>query len=153
MPKPLTAQQVLQKLQQYCAYQERCHAEVVQKLKSFGIIAAEKDEIITKLIADDFLNEQRFATSFVRGKHRIKRWGRIRLTAELKFRGISKRNIDLAMREIDDEKYKAGFIELADNCWNELASEPALKRKKKCGDYLLRKGYESDLVFGYLASR
>lgn len=153
MPKPLTAQQALQKMQQYCAYQERCHAEVVQKLKTFGIFAAEKDEIITKLIEDDFLNEERFASAFVRGKHRIKHWGRIRLTNELKLRGVSKRNVDFALRQIDDEKYQIGFARLADNCWDELSSESILKRKKKCGDYLLRKGYESDLVFGYLAAR
>lgn len=147
MPEPLTVEQILHKLETYCAYQERCHAEVSQKLHSLGAFRTDKLEIIAKLIDGNYLNEERFARAFVRGKHRIKHWGRIRIKQELKLRDISSRLIDAAMTEIDPDQYDKTFEMLCERTLNQLAGQPLLKKKKKFSDYLLRKGYETFLVY------
>jgi regulatory protein len=91
--KSYTVDEAQQKLEHYCAYQERCHKEVEEKLKSMHMIPAAIDQIIGKLITDNYLNETRFAQSFARGKFRIKKWGKVRILNQLKFRGISAWNI------------------------------------------------------------
>ena len=93
--KVFTVEEAKKKLEYYCSYQERCHDEVVTKLKSLGMIPQAIDHIIVHLIEHNFLNEERFACSFARGKHQIKHWGKIRITNELKFRSISKYNISI----------------------------------------------------------
>ena len=100
----MSLNEVKKKLEHYCAYQERCHKEVKQKLRELGVQKNAKDVIITKLIETDYLNETRFAKSFVRGKFRIKNWGKIRIIRELKIREISDWNIKNALKEISDEK-------------------------------------------------
>lgn len=143
-PTPL---EIRNKLEHYCAYQDRCHQEVTVKLKSFGLNLNESDEIIAHLIAHNFLNEERFACSFARGKHRIKFWGKIRIVNELKSRNITQYNINTALKEITTEEYLDTFHNLADRLWNSLRNEKGLKKNKKFCDYLLRKGFESQLVY------
>nr|WP_199002295.1 regulatory protein RecX [Flavobacterium sp. ASV13] len=140
-------QEVLLKLEHFCAYQERCHAEVVTKLYSLKITPDEIDAIIVKLIETNFLNETRFACSFARGKHRIKHWGKIRITNELKMRQISTFNIALALKEISAEEYETTFEALSEKCWNSIQEKNTLKKRKKFCDYMLRRGYESFLVY------
>ncbi|SHL76849.1 regulatory protein RecX [Flavobacterium chilense] len=140
-------QEVLLKLEHFCAYQERCHAEVVTKLYSLKITPDEIDAVIVRLIETNFLNETRFACSFARGKHRIKHWGKIRITNELKMRQISTFNIALALKEISAEEYETTFQELSEKCWNSIQEKNTLKKKKKFCDYMLRRGYESFLVY------
>lgn len=136
-----------QKAERFCAYQERCHKEVVQKLYDLGAKSDEIDEIIVYLIDNNFLNEERFAQSFARGKHSIKKYGKVRITNELKLRNISSYNIKKALEEILDEQYEKTFSELSEKTWNSITEKNPLKKKKKFCDYLLRKGYESDLVY------
>ncbi len=136
-----------QKAEQYCAYQERCHKEVVQKLYDLRATRDEIDEIIVHLINTNFLNEERFARSYARGKHRIKKHGRVRIINELKFRNISSYNIKKALEEISDDSYFATFSELSEKTWNSITERNKIKKKKKFCDMLLRKGYESDLVY------
>lgn len=135
------------KLEVYCAYQERCHKEVVSKLWTLGTDQNEIDEVICHLIAEDFLNEERFACSFARGKHRIKNWGKIRVVNELKFRNISPRNITTALKEISVEEYYTTFEKLSERMWESFQERDVLKKRKKFCDYLLRKGWESNLVY------
>ncbi|THF48237.1 RecX family transcriptional regulator [Flavobacterium supellecticarium] len=135
------------KLEYYCSYQERCHAEVVQKLQQMHMIPQAIDSIVVHLIENNFLNEERFARSFARGKHRIKKWGKLRIVNELKFRGISKYNIDSALKEFTTEEYLETFHTLADTTWNSIKESNLLKKKKKFCDFLIRKGYESNLIF------
>jgi len=135
------------KLEYYCSYQERCHAEVVQKLQQLHMIPQAIDTIVVHLIENNFLNEERFARSFARGKHRIKKWGKLRIVNELKFRGISKYNIDSALKEFTTEEYFETFDTLADTTWNSIKESNLLKKKKKFCDFLIRKGYESNLIF------
>jgi len=137
----------IKKLEYYCGYQERCHAEVVQKLQQMHMIPQAIDAIVVHLIENNFLNEERFARSFARGKHRIKKWGKLRIVNELKFRGISKYNIDSALKEFTSEEYFETFDTLADATWNSIKESNLLKKKKKFCDFLMRKGYESNLIF------
>lgn len=143
----MTIREAIQKLEHFCAYQERCHAEVVSKLYDLKMTSDEMDSIIVHLIQENFLNETRFACSFARGKHRIKHWGKIRITNELKFRQISSTNITLALKEISAEEYATTFEQLSERCWNGIHEKNNLKKRKKFCDYMLRRGYESNLVY------
>ena len=109
--------------------------------------ASEIDQVVVHLIQNNFLNEERFACSFARGKHNIKHWGKIRIVNELKFRNISKYNIDKALQEIPLDVYLANFHTLAERQWESIREPNLNKKKKKFCDYLLRKGFESNLVF------
>ena len=142
-----TIKEALLKLEHFCAYQERCHAEVVSKLYSLKMTTDEIDSIVVQLIENNFLNETRFACSFARGKHRIKQWGKIRIKNELKARQISSTNISLALKEISSEEYESTFENLAERCWNGIQEKNILKKRKKFCDYLLRRGYESNFVY------
>lgn len=147
MNQIFTIKEALLKLEHFCAYQERCHAEVVSKLYSLKMTPDEIDSIVVQLIENNFLNETRFACSFARGKHRIKQWGKIRITNELKARQISSTNISLALKEISPEEYESTFENLAERCWNSIPEKNLLKKRKKFCDYLLRRGYESNFVY------
>ena len=135
------------KIEHFCAYQERCHEEVVSKLWSMKLDQNEIDEVIVHLIEHNFLNEARFACSFARGKHNIKKWGKFRIENELKLRNVSKYNITKALKEITPETYITNFHLLAEKQWDCNLERNLQKKKKKVSDYLLRKGWESHLVF------
>lgn len=134
-------------MERYCVYQERCHAEVERKLHEFRLIPLAKEEILLHLMQHDFLNEQRFAMAFARGKFSIKKYGRVRISLELKKRKISAYNIKAGLAEIDAEQYHQTLHELAVKKNGELAESNPYKKRKKIADFLLRKGYESHLVF------
>ncbi|PXY44563.1 regulatory protein RecX [Flavobacterium hydrophilum] len=143
----MTIKEALQKLEHFCAYQDRCHDEVVTKLYDLKMSPDEIDIIVVKLIEDNFLNETRFACSFARGKHRIKHWGKIRIVNELKIRHISTANINLSLKEISPDEYYNTFDQLSQRCWNTITETNSLKKRKKFCDYMLRRGYESNLVY------
>ncbi len=145
--KVYTVEEATKKLEYYCSYQDRCHDEVIKKLKSLGMVSQAVDHIIVHLIEDNFLNEERFACSFARGKHNIKKWGKFRIENELKLRNISKYNITKALKEIPHETYIENFHLLAEKQWNSILENNPQKKKKKVSDYLLRKGWESYLVY------
>lgn len=140
-------EEIKKKLEYYCAYQERCHDEVVTKLRTLKMTANEIDEIVVHLINHNFLNETRFACSFARGKHRIKFWGKIRIVNELKFRHISTFNINTALQEITPDEYAATFDTLSQRHWDGIQERNSQKKRKKFCDYLLRKGFESNLIY------
>ncbi|ADY28859.1 regulatory protein [Cellulophaga sp. RHA_52] len=142
-----TIKEATHKLEQYCAYQERCHKEVTKKLKDMGMIADARDLIITHLIKENYLNEERFAQSFARGKFNIKKWGKNRIVNELKFRDISIYNIKTALKEIDEDQYIQTLNELASKRANEVKETNIYKKRKKIADYLLYRGWESHLVY------
>ena len=145
--KTYNVDEALAKLQRYCAYQDRCHKEVAQKLKDMQMIPQASEQIITTLIEENFLNEERFAMAFVRGKFKIKKWGRRRLISELKQRNISNYLVNKALGQISDMEYKTTFEALAHKKANSLKGGSVLKKKKKLADYLLYRGWESHLVY------
>jgi len=141
-----TVREAIQKLEHYCAYQDRCHEEVVQKLRTLKMTPEEIDAIVVHLISGNFLNEERFARSFARGKHRMSHWGKVRIVRELKLRHISKYNIEAALKEIEEEYYE-NFENFAVYRWEILQEPSLLKKKKKWSDFLLRKGFETSLIY------
>lgn len=145
--KSYTVQEATKKLERYCMYQERCHFEVVQKLKGMRMIPQAIDHIVTHLITENFLNEERFARSFARGKFTIKKWGKKRIVGELKQRHISQYNIKAALTEIDDDLYQKTFDELAKKRLSQINEKNTQIRKRKLADYLLYRGWESHLVY------
>ena len=147
MQDSFTVSEATKKLEHYCAYQERCHEEVVRKLRSMNMISQAIDIIVVHLIENNYLNEERFARSFARGKHRIKSWGKTRIISELKARHISKYNIDAALKEISLDEYLETFNKTSETIWENIRENNALKKRKKFCDYLLRKGFESNLIY------
>ncbi len=145
--KTYTVTEAKKRLERYCAYQERCHKEVISKLREMRMIPDAIDLIVHELITHGYLNETRFATSFARGKFRTKKWGRNRIVRELKLRDISQYNIKLALKEITDTEYRETFEALSQKRWLQLENEPLLKRKKKLVDYLLYRGWEPTWVW------
>lgn len=145
--KTYTVEEAMRAIERYCAYQERCHQEVNTKLYNMRMIPEAIDNIIVHLLKHDFLNETRFAQTFVRGKFNIKKWGKQRLKLELKKRDISKYNIDLALKEISDEDYFQTFETLAEKRLNAISETDKWKKRKKLADYLLYRGWESHLVY------
>ena len=143
-----TLTEATKKLESYCAYQERCHKDVVTKLKEMRMIPEVIDQIVVHLIQENYLNEERFAKSFARGKFRIKKWGRVRITNELKQRNITKYNINIGLKEVDDNTYLETLDTLANKRLEAIQETNVHKRKRKLADYLLYRGWESHLVYG-----
>jgi regulatory protein len=144
----LTKEQALQKLRHYCAYQERCHMEVKEKLYSFGLRKQMVEESIAQLIEEDYLNEERFAMQFAGGKFRMKQWGRIKIKHALKQKQVSTYCINKAMKEIDEADYEKTLHKLAKQKWSSVKGEGVngFVKMAKTSDYLLQKGYEAELV-------
>ena len=146
--KLLTKEQVYQKLRHYCAYQDRCHSEVKTKAYSLGLRKPDVEELTSKLIEENCLNEERFAKAFAGGKFRIKQWGRVKIRSELKNKQISNYCISAALDEIDDVIYKETLHKLAVKRWNSIkgAGTNLFVKMTKTRDHLLFKGYEANLV-------
>ncbi len=145
--KSYTVDEATNRMARYCSYQERCHKEVVQKLRDMNMIPEAIDHIVVKLMQENFLNEERFAKAFVSGKFRIKKWGKHRLTRELKQKDIGKTLINMALKTISDQEYIQTFHELAEKKADTIKETSVLKKKKKLADYLLYRGWESHLVY------
>lgn len=134
-------------MERYCAYQERCHKEVRDKLQQMRMIPEAVDHVLAHLIQNDFLNEQRFANSFVNGKFSIKKWGRNRILNELKRRDISPYTITNALKAIEQDEYLIVFNTLAQKKWQQLTDSDLQKKKRKLANYLSYRGWENGLVF------
>ena len=149
--KSFTVDELKRKLENYCVYQDRCHKEVEQKMREYKLIPEAREMILLSLMKDNFLNEERFAKSFARGKFRIKSWGKQRIVRELKFRDISAYNIKTALKEIDKKEYLQTIYRITENR-NEVISESDIyKRKQKLIGFLMRKGFESELIYKVVA--
>jgi regulatory protein len=147
LQKTYTVDEAQKKLESYCAYQERCHKEVRNKLRDMRMIPEAIDHIMVHLIQHNYLNEERFAKAFVSGKFRIKKWGKNRLLRELKFREISKYSIDTALKEIDLDDYDETLDALVQKRIGQVKEKNIYKKKKKVVDYLLYRGWESHLIY------
>lgn len=145
--KVYTIEEAKRSLESFCVYQERCHKEVREKLQKMKMIPEAIDEIIYHLIQHNFLNEERFACAFARGKFRIKKYGRLRIQKELNYKEISAYNIKKAMLEIDEVEYLKTLSQLAKKKWNAIAESHPFKKKQKVVSHLVYKGYELDLIY------
>ncbi|WP_299675577.1 regulatory protein RecX [uncultured Dokdonia sp.] len=146
--KTYTVEEAKRSLERYCVYQDRCHQEVRKKLLEMRMIPDAIDVIIGHLIEHNFLNEERFAKAFVRGKFNHKSWGKQRIVRELKIRKISDYLIKIGLKEISEETYLEVFDTLSRKRIQQLSSEKdRCKKRKKLSDYLLYRGWEGDLVY------
>lgn len=141
-----TVDEIKKKLEYYCVYQDRCHQEVEKKIQEYQLIPEAREKILLHLFQENFLNEERFSKSFARGKFRIKKYGKQRIVKELKYRGISAYNIKTALKEIDDDEYVITANLLIEKKKDSLNESNVIIKRKKITDYMLRKGYEFNLI-------
>lgn len=146
--KQLSKEQALQKLRYYCAYQERCHSEVKEKLYSFGLRKQQVEESISQLIEEGCLNEERFAIQFAGGKFRMKQWGRVKIKYELKQKGVSEYCIRKALEGIDEDVYQKTLKQVASKKWNSIkgAGVNLFVKMSKTKNYLQQRGFEPVLI-------
>lgn len=145
--------EALQKAKHYCAYQERCHAEVKDKLYSFGMNKTEVDELLSELISEDYLNEERFAIMYAGGKFRIKQWGRNKIKNSLRQKQVSTYCITKALKTIDDHEYQKVLVKFFEQKLKTLSREKNIFiKKRKLQDHLMQKGFELDLIRPLIAS-
>ncbi len=141
----LTPEQALQKIKQYCAYQERSHFETRNKLFEYGLKSIEVDNIITTLIEENFLNEERFATLFAGGKFRIKNWGKVKIKYELQQHKVSIYNIKKALQQIDEDEYLLVLEKICKKYYAALKGKQ-IEKNYKTKSYLQQKGFELNLI-------
>ena len=146
--KTLTKEQAYQKLKHYCAYQDRSHSEAKTKAYLLGMKKPDVEELISGLIEEGCLNEERFAKAFAGGKFRMKQWGKIKIRSALKQRHVSEYCIAAALGEIDFSSYQKTFHQLAVKRWNSIkgAGTNLFIKMTKTRGYLLLKGYEPRLI-------
>ncbi len=138
--------QIIENARKYCAYEERCQQQVRDKLYEWELHQKEVEQIISQLITEGFINEERFAKAFARGKFRIKKWGRIKIKHELKKHRITDYCIKSGLKEIDEKEYSKTLKELAEKKSKLIKEKHPLKKKYKLMNFLIGKGYESDFV-------
>lgn len=144
--KSYTVKEATIKLMQFCAYRDRSQKEVETKLREMRMIPQACEQITIKLMQENFLNEERFARSFVRGKFRIKKWGRIKIRQELNKREISAPLIKIAFTEIDDAEYFTILEEVAAKKLKLIKESNPYKKKQKLVYYLQQRGFELPLI-------
>jgi regulatory protein len=145
--KTYTVAEALDKLRNYCAYQERCHKDVKDKLRTMGMIAQANDQIIGTLVSENYLNETRFAQQFASGKFSIKHWGKVRIKRELNIRGVSDYDINNAIKTIDPGAYLDKIHAISHKKWQQLDRYSAQIKKQKLFQYLAYRGWETDLIY------
>ncbi len=145
-------QEIKQKLVNFCVYQDRCHTEVEQKMNEFVLIPEAKEEILLYLMKENYLNEERFAKSFTRGKFYIKKWGKNKIKQQLRLKGISDKLIAISFSEIDDLDYQLTIRELIEKLLPTYNGLKDYQRKQKLIKFLMSKGYEFEMIQNELKS-
>ncbi len=145
--KKQSPQQAKEKIRHYCSYQERSHQEVRNKLFGYGLYRNEVEEIISNLITDGFLNEERFAKAFAGGKFRMKKWGRVKITHALEAKGVSKNCIQIGLKEIEETLYAEVLKKLLKTKSSQIQEDNLYSSRDKLSKYAIQKGYEPELVW------
>ena len=146
MKSNLTPLLAYPKIKHYCSYSERCQYEVKEKLFSMGLSKADVDEMLSRLIGEDILNEERFCIQFAGSHFRQKKWGRVKIVHALRQKRVSEPNIKKALREIADDDYMVTLQKTALTKWDLLKNEQYINRQAKTTAYLLQKGYEAPMI-------
>lgn len=144
--KSYTFLEIKQKLVNYCVYQDRCHKEVEQKMWDYLIVPEAKDEILLYLMKENYLNEERFARSYIRGKFYMKSWGRNKIRNHLKFKGVPEKLINSCFDEIEDDDYYKTLNKLYNNYYSKITGLQVYQKKSKTIKYLLSKGFEYEEI-------
>ena len=143
-------QDALSKIHRYCAYQERSHREVKNKLFEYGLRSGEVDEILAQHITEGFLNEERYAKAFAGGKFRMLKWGRLKIQRELEIEGLTPRCIARGLSEIDSKDYSKTLLTLIKKKSALVSESDLFKKKNKVARFVIGKGYEPELVWELL---
>lgn len=149
--KSYTFDEIKLKLVNYCVYQDRCHAEVEQKMRDYLIIPEAKDEIVLYLLQENYLNEERFTRSYIRGKFYIKHWGKTKIKMNLKQKQISEKLISKCFDEIDDEDYNQEILKIYNNYYEKQSIGSEYQKKAKSIKYLLSRGFEYENILSVLS--
>jgi len=144
--KSYTFLEIKQKMVNYCVYQDRCHQEVEQKMREFLLVPEAKDEILLYLMRENYLNEERFTRSYIRGKFYIKSWGRIKIRNHLKFKGVPEKLINKSFDEIDADDYAKTLQKLWHDYYSRQDGTQDYQKKSKTFKYLLGKGFEYENI-------
>jgi regulatory protein len=144
--KSYTFLEIKQKMVNYCVYQDRCHQEVEQKMRDFLLIPEAKEEILLYLMKENYLNEERFTRSYIRGKFNIKSWGRNKIRNHLKFKGVSEKLINSCFDEIEEEDYDKVLLKIYENYYERQKVGKPYQKKANTIKYLLGRGFEYDLI-------
>ncbi|MCY0979363.1 regulatory protein RecX [Chryseobacterium wangxinyae] len=150
--KLFTFEETKQKLVNYCVYQDRCHAEVEQKMREFVLIPEAKDEILLYLMKENYLNEERFTRSYIRGKFNIKHWGKNKIKMHLKQKGINEKLINRCFDEIDDEDYLNIIRKIYESHFSKQKGLQVYQKRSKTIKYLLSRGFEYDNILHVIES-
>jgi regulatory protein len=145
--KKLTPEEAKKKIVRYCAYQERSHQEVKNKLYNFGLYSTEVNELVAYLITEGFLNEERFARAFAGGKFRIKKWGRLKIVRELEHHNLTANCIRIGLKEIDEQAYQHTLYELIRKKGEQLEESNRFIKRDKVARYAIQKGFEPEAVW------
>ena len=145
--KTLTPAQAREKIRRYCAFQERSHQEVRNKLYEYGIYRSDIDEILADLITEGYLNEERFSKAFAGGKFRMKKWGRIKISHALESKGVSPNCIRIGLKEIDENSYLNTLRELIQEKSRQVDEENIFVLRDRISKYAIQKGYEPEMVW------
>ena len=148
--KSYTFSEIKQKIAHYCVYQDRSHQEVEQKLKEFLLIPEAKEEILMFLMTENYINEERFTRSYIRGKFYIKSWGKKKIANHLKMKGVTEKLIRQCMNEIKEEDYQAKIKEIYKDYYNKISAGTAYQKKGKTITYLIGKGFEYEEIIEML---
>ena len=149
-PKPLTLDQVLDKMVKYCAYNERCVKDVRDKLKTYDITQEERNKVLAYLLDNRFVNDERFARSFVMGKINQSGWGLNKIRFHLVQKGVAKEIIDEALGQTDEVVYRQRLIDIISTKAKTIKAENDFEKKRKLAAYVMQKGFEGDLVWEVL---
>jgi len=139
--------EVNKNIRYYCSLQERCRWDVKQKLLVWGVLNNLIPNIIMKLMDEDYINEERYARAFCRGKFRIKRWGRKKIEFELKKKCLSDDHINIGMEEIGSNEYLEELERQIDKKNNLIKEKSFFNKRNILANYLIDRGFEFQLVW------
>ncbi|WP_306619062.1 regulatory protein RecX [Chryseobacterium ginsenosidimutans] len=148
--KSFTFSEIKLKLVNYCVYQDRCHAEVEQKMKEFLLIDEAKEEIMLYLLKENYLNEERFTRSYIRGKFYIKHWGKTKIKINLKQKQISEKLISKCFDEIDEDDYEKTIRKIYEDYSSKQKGLKEYQKKSKTIKYLMGRGFEYEKIIDIL---
>ena len=144
--KSYTFLEIKQKLVNYCVYQDRCHKEVEQKMWDYLLIPEAKEEILLYLMKENYLNEERFTRSYIRGKFYMKSWGRNKIRNHLKFKDVPEKLINSCFDEIDEDDYQKTLAKLFHNYYEKIKGLQVYQKNAKTIKYLLGRGFEYEEI-------
>lgn len=144
--KQLDKSQAWEKIRHFCSYQERCHREVMEKLFEMGMDRPEAEQLASRLVEENYLNEERFAVMYAGGHFRVKKWGRVKIRHALKQKGISAYCLKKALAVIDEGDYYLLLEKLATEKWRSFGGRKEIEKKFRCRQFLLQRGFESGLI-------